>query len=154
MIGKAPLVTLMGEIVFVNLASMSLLGTLPQDMKMLTKLTELRRQRNNFLSCSIPKQFGALSDMAKLFIFHTQMRSSIPTEIGLLTNLQVLEVGANMLSGPIPSEIGQLTLLESLVVGENTLSGTVPPELGKLPLLRDTLLEDDLLTREHFFLVG
>jgi hypothetical protein len=104
--------------------SNGLVGTLPNELSILSDLKILRIRSNPGLTGAIPERYGSL-----------------------LTNLQTLDLSSNGLSGPIPSELGLLTKLTDLNLEKNTaLTGGIPSSLGSLTQLRFLRLSNTRLT--------
>lgn len=56
----------------------------------------------------------------------------IPSEFGKMTNLRNLGLYHNFLQFELPSELGNLSLLKTLELQHNAIRGKVPTELGRL----------------------
>ncbi|XP_042518502.1 MDIS1-interacting receptor like kinase 2-like [Macadamia integrifolia] len=139
-----------------------IMGTIPEDIGMLSKLTHLYLSWNsisgklpsslanltglleldvscNEISGEIPPTIGKLSNLNFLCLSQNRINGSIPPEIGDLKNLNQLDLGGNMLSGSIPTQIGNLRNLKELYLSENECTGSIPIEIGDLGWL--TLLD-------------
>ena len=109
----------------------TLIGSIPDELGQLTKLTELYLGSNS-LSGPIPPALGNLVNLTWLSLSNNRLSGFIPPALGTLVNLQRLQLGRNQLSGPIPAELGGLTNLVSLNLSFNQLNGALPEELGAL----------------------
>ncbi|OWM80996.1 probable leucine-rich repeat receptor-like protein kinase At1g35710 [Punica granatum] len=112
-----------GSIVVLNLAELSLKGTL-----------------HNLDFSSLPKLVSL--DLSRNMLFGT-----IPSNIGNLSHLRYLDLSQNYLSGSIPASIGQMSSLLEISLANNELNGTIPPELGQCLLLRHLDLSCNKLTQ-------
>ncbi len=121
-------------VIQLNLDYNQLSGTIPAEIRNLSKLKTLWLQDNQ-LSGSIPSELGNLSNLETLLLSINQLSGSIPAGLGDLSNLIELQLNSNQLSGSIPSELGNLSNLETLCFEGNQLSGSIPSELGNLPNL-------------------
>lgn len=63
------------------------------------------------------------------------LSGSIPPQFGRLRNVHVLELGWNNLSGIIPDELSAMEKLETLDLSHNGLTGEIPPSLIRLSFL-------------------
>lgn len=155
-----PVLSAMTALTYVNLASNSLTGVLPEALGALTGLTLLNLEQNA-LRGSIPSSMAALTALRYLGLQGNKLSGPVPNELGALTALQEATLRDNALSGFLPSSLGaltqltylwldtnafvgtipgatlaQLTALTVLTLDSNGLTGTLPPELGKLPQLQ------------------
>ncbi|KFK23445.1 hypothetical protein AALP_AAs69602U000300 [Arabis alpina] len=96
------------SLIFINLGSNQLKGTLPSNMSSLSNLVYFYMNGNSF-------------------------SGSIPSSLFMIPSLIVLDLGTNHFSGPL--EIGNLSSpseLRYLIVGENNFNGLIPGSLSKL----------------------
>lgn len=134
------------DVMFLDLGSNNLTGTIPPELGNLTNLNSLEL-RGNQLTGSIPPELGNLSNLRMfLFLDYNQLTGSIPSELSNLTNLETLSIVGNQLTGPIPPELGSLKNLKHLYLDNNRLSGSIPPELGNMTNLLDLYLGSNQLT--------
>ncbi|KAK7848970.1 putative leucine-rich repeat receptor-like protein kinase [Quercus suber] len=120
-------------------------GSIPQELGMLSSLSDLALSSNN-LTGVIPASFGNLSDLTTLYLYENQLSSSIPQELGMLSSLSDLELSSNNLTGVIPTSFGNLSNLTTLYLYENQLSGSIPQELGMLSSLSKLEFSSNSLT--------
>jgi hypothetical protein len=129
-----------------DLTANNVVGTIPPEMKDLTKLKRFGLG-NNFLSGGIPTEVGSFAELTSLEVWGNSLSGSIPTELGKLSLLEFFEIASNKLSGTIPSELGNIVLATTFSVWNNPdLTGTVPTELGQLTLIKEAYFDDTALT--------
>ncbi|RWR88652.1 putative LRR receptor-like serine/threonine-protein kinase [Cinnamomum micranthum f. kanehirae] len=90
---------------------------------------------------TIPEELRNLTKLSNLDLGRNYLTGPLPAFIGSLTDMQYLTFGVNALSGPIPKEIGNLRKLLSLGLGVNNFSGSLPPELGNLVTLEQLYID-------------
>ena len=125
----------LSRLVFLNLGSNQLSGSIPESLGQLSQLTELNLV-SNLLSGSIPDSLGQLIQLRVLFLGSNQLSGSIPESLGQLSQLAELVLVTNHLSGSIPGSIGRLSQLIKLDLVDNHLSGTIPESIWQLTQLR------------------
>ncbi|CAB9510935.1 Leucine Rich Repeat [Seminavis robusta] len=115
----------------------NLVGTLPEEVYLLTSLETLSTGLNVELQGTISSKVGQLTSLQGLALFSQRNAGIIPSEIGLLSHLRALYLGGNNHQGVIPSEFWKLTSLEYILMGRNPqLQGTLPSELGSFASLK------------------
>jgi hypothetical protein len=134
-----------GHIVYLQLQSNELSGSIPPQLGDLASLTVLDLGVN-YLTGNIPPELGKLTNLTRLYLWSNQLTGSIPAELGNLTNLIKLWLDHNQLSGSIPLQLADLASLTELDLSVNNLTGNIPPELGKLTKLADLYLYSNHLT--------
>ncbi|XP_030444416.2 receptor-like protein kinase BRI1-like 3 [Syzygium oleosum] len=80
----------------------------------------------NFLSGTIPQNYGSMSYLQVLNLGHNNLTGTIPDSFGGLNSLGVLDLSHNHLTGPVPGSLGSLNFLNDLDVSNNDLSGLIP----------------------------
>lgn len=95
------------------------------------------------LSGTLPSEIGSMTSLTHLALFSNLLRGTIPSELQRLTRLQVLALQDNSLTGTIPSELGRMTELQRLIISLNKLSGGMPTELGLLTKVTALIFEDN-----------
>ncbi|KAM7461186.1 hypothetical protein LguiA_029307 [Lonicera macranthoides] len=109
-----------------------LVGTIPHEIGMLSKLSVLDL-RSNSLSGHLPFSLANLTSLTILDISHNRLNGAIPPEVlWNLKNLRRLNLSRNHFSGPVPSYVGFLTHLTNLDLSKNKLAMSIPSELGNL----------------------
>ncbi len=133
----------------------ALVGILPRELGLLSRLEVLDLSDSHWISGSIPPELGALSSLRILNLEDNRLTGEIPPELGDLSSLEELRLGGNELTGEIPAELGRLGELRILslsswlsggVYGGNQLRGQIPPEIGRLANLEQLDLSNSLLT--------
>ena len=127
-----------------------LIGTIPPELGLLSKLEVLDLGDGHWLSGPVPGELGRLSALKFLNLSNNPLSGPIPAELGALSNLEFLWVENHCLSGSIPRELGQLGKLRTLglkspLCDEEALTGESPPELGQLASLEFLDLSGNLL---------
>ena len=102
-----------GAIVYMDVSTLWMTGTLPGEIGLLSSVTTLWLH-NNYFSSTIPSQLGRLS-----------------------SSLFQINIGGNLLTGTLPTQLAQLTLLNYFHFNDNSLSGILPSFLGALTNLVD-----------------
>eukprot|EP00592_Proboscia_alata_P014158 CAMPEP_0194391742 /NCGR_PEP_ID=MMETSP0174-20130528/117460_1 /TAXON_ID=216777 /ORGANISM="Proboscia alata, Strain PI-D3" /LENGTH=180 /DNA_ID=CAMNT_0039186405 /DNA_START=212 /DNA_END=751 /DNA_ORIENTATION=- len=107
---------------------MELTGSIPFEIKGLTKL-EFLSLSNNKLGGSIPyDSITSLTDLSHLFLSKNRLAGPAisSSHIGKMVNLRALFIDNNNLSGTIPKSLGSLTLLDKLSIHHNkNLTGVI-----------------------------
>ncbi|PNX77460.1 receptor protein kinase-like protein, partial [Trifolium pratense] len=114
-----------------TIRSISMGGTIPKEIGLLSKLTHLDLS-DNYLVGEIPPSLGGLRQLKYLDISNNILRGSIPLELGFLKNLTALDLSYNRFKGEIPSSLGNLEKLVYLNISGNYIQGSIPLELGFL----------------------
>lgn len=112
-----------------------------------SSLTGLNLTDNQLIGL-IPDEISMLTKLQMLSLNANMLQSTIPTAIGLLTALKILDLSNNSLSGTLVSEIGSLTSLTRLSLQANNLKGSIPDQLGALLGLDQVRLDSNNLTGE------
>ncbi|CDY12185.1 BnaC04g12150D [Brassica napus] len=149
-------------------------GTLKPNTHSLFRLHQLRYldlSHNNFISSSLPSEFGNLNRLEYLYLSQNEFNGSFPL-VGNLTKLVALDLSYNRFSGTLspntslfelhhlsyvnldfnmfssslPSEIGNLNRLELLSLSSNNFFGQVPPTISNLTSLTHLYLSQNKLT--------
>ncbi|XP_054813392.1 probable LRR receptor-like serine/threonine-protein kinase At3g47570 [Prosopis cineraria] len=114
-----------------NLAHISLMGTLPSQVGNLSSLVELDLHSNNFHG-ELPKELLQLHKLTILNLSSNELDGKIPTWIGSLFSIQHLIFRNNSFGGVIPPSVSNLSKLENLDWNDNFIHGSIPPEIGRL----------------------
>ncbi|CAF2288429.1 unnamed protein product [Brassica napus] len=98
---------------------------------------------NNFISSSLPSEFGNLSRLEYLSLKNNRFFSGqVPPTISNLTSLTKLDLEDNHLTGSFPL-VQNFTMLSAIDVSENQFSGTIPSSLTTMPFLSILDLSDN-----------
>jgi hypothetical protein len=115
-----------------NLDLNGLVGTLPDELAMMTDLKILRMSFNG-LKGAIPSEYGLLTNLNTLSLYLNILDGRIPSELGRLTALEDIDLTRNSLTGPIPSEVlAGWNKVKVLRISGNNFSGAIPSEVGDL----------------------
>ncbi len=123
-----------GRVRRISLVGNNLRGTLPEEMRYLTELTDLRLA-NNELSGELPQALTQLTKLRILWLYQNKLSGTLPEDIHQLTALEEILLYQNQFSGEIPASLGQLTQLKSVILNNNQLEGTVPASFQNLTQL-------------------
>ncbi|KAJ4848055.1 hypothetical protein Tsubulata_015838 [Turnera subulata] len=118
-----------------NLSSIGLEGSIPQDIGNLSFLVMLNLTDNR-LAGDIPSGLGSLTNLEALFLGRNRFSGIIPPSICNISTLRELRLRSNKLSGSIPEGIGNLARLEILDLFDNLISGSIPVSAFNLSALR------------------
>lgn len=103
-----------------------MLGSLPNELALLTGLIEIRMQRNDFTS-SLPSYISQLTNLKTLQLFENALQGNIPASIGALNELITVDLSSNALSGQLPNGLFEnWSELQILDLGQNNLTGRIP----------------------------
>jgi Leucine-rich repeat (LRR) protein len=109
----------------------NLVGTIPTELSLLSKLTKLGLAQNSLVTDVPGDLFAKLTNLQYLdlsFNYLTDFR--IPTTNGYLSDLTLLDLDSANVAGTIPTELALLTKLTSVILLSNKLTGTIPPLPG------------------------
>ncbi|CAB9528145.1 Leucine Rich Repeat [Seminavis robusta] len=121
----------------------NLMGSLPQELYMLTSLKDFV----HWWTRTIPSEIGLLTHLQVLSLHDNNHEGSIPSEIWQLTQLEFFVPSRNLaLKGTISTEIGTLSKLKWFVMEECGLTGTLPTELGQIETLEWLVLPGNHLS--------
>ncbi|KAF9614403.1 hypothetical protein IFM89_018548 [Coptis chinensis] len=127
-------ITLLKDLVSLNLSQNSFSGQFPADIFLLTNLTSLDISRNNF-SSQFPFGISAIRNLVVLDAFSNSFSGSLPEDVAKLDSLKVLNLAGSYFEGAIPPAYGSFKKLEFLHLAGNLLGGAIPSELGNLNTL-------------------
>ncbi len=119
----------------------SFTGSIPSSMNTTLKTIDLS---SNFLTGTIPKEFGAATGLQIFRANDNYFTGSIPNEIGNLSELLYFEIEGNQISGMLPEFSTIRTVLFN--AARNQLSGSLPDSLFELPYITFLQLDDNLLS--------
>uniref|UniRef100_A0A0E0PE31 non-specific serine/threonine protein kinase n=1 Tax=Oryza rufipogon TaxID=4529 RepID=A0A0E0PE31_ORYRU len=104
-------------------------GTIPQELRNLTRLTHLNLGQNT-LTGPLPSFIGELTNMQNMGLGSNRFNGSLPSELGNLDKLQELYIDSAGLSGPLPSSFSKLTRMQTLWASDNDFTGQIPDYIG------------------------
>ena len=81
------------------------------------------------LNGSLPTELGLLSSITKIDLGENQVIGSIPDDLFRLTDLRFLYMESNQLTGTLSELIDNTRALEAISLGNNQLSGPLPLNL-------------------------
>ncbi|KAG2285832.1 hypothetical protein Bca52824_045436 [Brassica carinata] len=112
-------------------------GTLKPNSSLfrLHHLRYLALTQNNFISATIPSEFGNLSRLEALSLMNNSFVGQVPSSFNSLSFLSVLELTLNELTGSFPL-VRNLTKLSALSLAANHFYGTLNPKSTSLFELR------------------
>jgi len=134
-----------GRIVGIWMTENNLMGSLPSELTLLTNLVAINLGYNH-LSGSIPSEIGTLSYLEQLTLSVNFFKGTIPDTLGELKTIRNLELDFNVISGSIPSSLGKLSALEYLTLWDNQLIGSIPTEIGTMTQLKEFRLHNNRVT--------
>lgn len=110
----------------------SLVGTLPDELAILTDLKVLDMGFNR-LSGPIPSRLGLLTNLQSLSLYINSLEGKLPAELSGLSLLLDVDLSRNALTGPIPGDVfvGWRNVKTAALSG-NSFEGVLPPELGRM----------------------
>lgn len=117
-----------------DLRDCGLIGNIPHQVGMLSKLTNLVLTRNS-LSGKLPQSLTNLTQLSWLDVSSNYLSGSIPLRINY-KNLIYLNLGANNVVGLIPFSLGYLPHLQELQLDKNYFTGAIPSSFENLNLTR------------------
>jgi Leucine-rich repeat (LRR) protein len=120
---------------FANAEGSGLVGSLPSEMYLLSKMTDLVIV-NNTITGTLPETFGEnATSMRSLLLPYNKLTGKIPDSYLSNSPLEFVHLGSNAFSGPIPSNIGDTVHLQQLDLSENLITGTIPDGFSRYGLL-------------------
>ncbi|CAO2046594.1 unnamed protein product [Urochloa humidicola] len=131
-----------GRVVSLNLAGLSLTGTLIPSLGNLTLLRTLNLS-DNYFSSHMP-DLTYLSKLEVLDLRSNSLHGVIPDALANCSNLREILLHDNFLRGEIPLKIGLLSKLVLLSLGYNNLAGVIPPTLNNTQLRKISLPNNQL----------
>jgi hypothetical protein len=103
---------------------------------------------DNGLQGTLPKEIGALSNLAELDLGFNDLGGVVPAELAQLTKLTKLDLSDNHFTGGLPSPVFALASLTSLRLGGNRFSQAISPMIGQLVNLVTLDLSNNQLSGE------
>jgi hypothetical protein len=125
----------LGTVVGLDLVDADIRGSIPDDLGLLTELTELILSIN-VLTGTVPSSLAALTALTVLDLSYNQLDGTVPSSLAALTALTYLSLSSNQMGGTIPSALAALMALTHLALGENQLNGTISTSYAALTSLQ------------------
>lgn len=113
------------SLVFINLSSNSIRGTIPKSISSLPSLQFLDLSRN-LLHDSIPDSFGDMVMLKNLSLASNLLSGKIPESMAAMKSLVHLDLSNNRLTGPIPDFFAQMKELKYLNLEGNLFEKELP----------------------------
>ena len=107
------------------LASVGLIGSIPEELSNLTMIRELRLNSNQ-LSGSLPDSWSALVYLQYLDMSSNQLSGTLPGSWSSLVNIKTLFLSGDHLTGSLPASWSTMVSLQNLDLGHNELTGSLP----------------------------
>jgi len=132
---------------FLSLKGISLTGTIPTELGLLTLLTALSLGEHGItinhaedsifsgkklLEGTIPSELGNMKSLSQLFLETTNIEGTLPSSLGRLTDLYLLYMDYSLLNGTIPDEYANLKHLRYFSMSHSNVGGAVPAWLADL----------------------
>ena len=114
-----------------NIYDLSLTGTLPSSIGLLTNLITLNFF-NNSISGTLPDSICQLTLIQQFSSFNNRLEGTLPSCLGRLTNATLIAMDHNTFSGSIPSSLGDIQKLQFLTLSANQLTGSIPGSFANL----------------------
>ncbi|RHN51534.1 putative non-specific serine/threonine protein kinase [Medicago truncatula] len=130
---------------FLNLASNSLSGEIPDCWTMWPNLVDLNLQNNHFVG-NLPFSMSSLTELQTLHIRKNSLSGIFPNFLKKAKKLIFLDLGENNFTGNVPTLIGkELLNLKILSLRSNKFSGHIPKEICDMIYLQDLDLANNNL---------
>jgi len=130
------------SIIYLDLSSNGLDGTLISELGYLTSLTQLHLWGNKGLHGTIPDTFGRLVNLHTLYLDKNNLEGGIGFVVSL-KKLKHLDLSENKLRGQIPHGLGGISTLYDLRLSQNHFSGALPFSMIQLTSLQTLLLDNN-----------
>ena len=88
-------------------------------------LTSLDLASNSLIG-TLPPVFGSLTSLEQLTFHNNALSGTLPSTVGSLTAVRLLDLGENKLFGTLPATLASLTSLTNLFLSGSGLCGFVP----------------------------
>ncbi|KAL3622042.1 hypothetical protein CASFOL_034238 [Castilleja foliolosa] len=114
-----------GSLKFLSIARNSLIGSIPENIRLLKNLSVLDLSENQ-LNGSIPLEMGELASLNSLYLAHNNITGPIPDSLADLSYLITVDFSFNKLSGTLPRQLSNLVNLKLFNISHNQLQGELP----------------------------
>lgn len=135
-----------GKYQVIDLHDMSLGGTLPSELAMLSDSLMYIQLDGNELLGSIPKELERLTNLVSLRLRRNKLEEDLSIDFGKLVNLKILDLGENGLTGYLPYNVLYLNSPTEIHLDSNKLIGEIPWSIGELSTLITLALDDNNLS--------
>ncbi|XP_051134872.1 receptor-like protein kinase [Andrographis paniculata] len=138
----------LSNITFVDLSLNKFTGHIPYEMGNLAYLESLNLSSNG-LEGVLPANLSRCYRLLKLDVSHNLLNGEIPSSLRSLMELSDLDLSGNHFGGGVPRHLFQLGKLSSLNLGGNQFGGSIPPSIGleaEAQSLRSLNLSNNRLT--------
>ena len=122
-----------GELVRLHLSRNNLVGSIPDELSLLSNLVEIHLGGNHLVE-QIPTFLGAFQKLERLDLSWTALDGQIPPSLGNALSLQRINLVGTSINGPVPSELGNLIQLEDLQLAKTRVTGSMPTAICALGL--------------------
>jgi len=130
-----------------ELQNNNLVGTIPDDIYSLTKITSLQLHENQGINGTISPLISKLSLLTTLQLGFTGLGGEIPTEMFVLTDLSEMNLENAQFSGTIPELFKNLNAsLMDLLLNNNRFTGSVPVAFDYLTALETLQIQGNEIT--------
>merc|ERR1712161_160717 len=131
---------------FANAEGNGLFGTLPNEMYLLSDLTDLVII-NNTITGTLPQAFGDnATQLRSLLLPDNELTGSIPDNYLESCPLEFVHLGSNLFTGQIPTNIGNTTYLQQFDLSGNSLTGSIPDNVSRYESLEAISFANNKLT--------
>ncbi|KAJ3115685.1 hypothetical protein HDU96_000233 [Phlyctochytrium bullatum] len=120
-------------------------GAFPDFLRDLTSLQEIRANDNSF-SGSVPDYLFRLPLVQRISLAGNQFSGALPSFDRASSTVVSVDLSNNQLAGVIPSTIDGLSNVAELSLSNNRLSGALPTTLGNMAYLTALRLDNNILT--------
>ncbi|MQM18210.1 hypothetical protein Taro_051198 [Colocasia esculenta] len=134
-----------GEVTALDLSRRNLSGSLPSEIRLLSRSLVRLNLSSNSLEGPLPTALFDLRNLEALDISHNDINSTFPQGISRLRYLAVFDAYSNSFTGPVPLGVTRLRRLQHLNLGGSFFQGWIPAGLGGLQELRYLHLAGNLL---------
>lgn len=122
----------------------NVVGSLPEELYLLSNLQSFSFAMNPGLEGTLSTRLGTLQDLEAIVFLGMGNPGPIPSEIGMVTKMKAMGLSIGAIGGTLPSELGLLTDMEYMALGNNPdLGGTIPTNLNMSKVIFFALLESD-----------
>ncbi|KAG6659252.1 hypothetical protein I3843_03G017000 [Carya illinoinensis] len=133
------------QVTTLDLSCRNLSGSIPPEIRYLSRLIHLNLSRNDFEG-PLPQSIFELSELKTLDINHNNFNSTFPPGISRLKFLRLFNAYSNSFTGPLPQDLVHLRYLKELNLGGSYFERSIPSSYGNFPRLKFLYLHGNLLS--------